>query len=477
MKKAERKKNAKGIRRLTGLLLAALLLWAGAGSLEAQATNGAQDTVGMRVVVIDPGHGGENNGDESTPMFEKYRTMVTAQAMYEELSKYEGVQVYLTRTEDVDMSLKERAEFAAGVNADMVLSVHYNASLEHEVYGAEIWIPSAAPFNAPSYQFGRLWIEQMRGMGLHLRGIKSRIGQNGDYYGIIRESAALGIPAVILEHCHLDVDSDLTFADTEAKMQAFGRADATAVAQYYGLKSDILGVDYSTTQLVQVNTYDVVTFPLSASTVPEKCELTLLSQNEETGEVTFRIDAEDSEEALQYYDYSLDGGATFWNLTLWPGYELYKTENTKSVTFSVMLPREVDTEFVARVYNGYDQKTLSEKITIHFAYQDELRAAALEWEQEHDAAAVPGEMPPPMEDDLILQYGEGVQLERVSEPTQPEEAGTLQAPGEGGELQDGVQQPMLTLHTVLAFVCAGLSLALIFCGVSLYRKNRRTDKK
>ena len=43
--------------------------------------------------------------------------------------------------------------------------------------------------------------------------------------------------------------------------------------------------------------------------------------------------------------------------------------------------------------------------------------------------------------------------------------------------QDGVQQPMLTLHTVLAFVCAGLSLALIFCGVSLYRKNRRTDKK
>ncbi len=96
---------------------------------QARATSGAQDTVGIRVVVIDPGHGGENNGDESTSQFEKYRTMITAQAMYEELSKYEGVQVYLTRTEDVDMSLKERAQFANSVNADMVLSIHYNASL------------------------------------------------------------------------------------------------------------------------------------------------------------------------------------------------------------------------------------------------------------------------------------------------------------------------------------------------------------
>ena len=212
-------------RRIRSVLTAmiAMVLFIAVCPLSVSATSGAADTVGVRVVVIDPGHGGENNGDESTATFEKYRTMVTALAMYEELSKYEGVQVYLTRTEDVDMSLKERAEFAASVNADMLCSIHYNASLEHEIFGAELWIPSEAPLNAPMYQFGRLWIEQMRGMGLHLRGIKSRVGQKGDYYGVIRESAALGIPAVILEHCHLDVASDLTFADTEEKMRAFGR--------------------------------------------------------------------------------------------------------------------------------------------------------------------------------------------------------------------------------------------------------------
>ena len=470
MKNTSAKRKGNQIRRHAALLFAALLLWAGAGTRQVFATSGAADTVGIRVVVIDPGHGGENNGDESTPTFEKYRTMVTALAMYEELSKYEGVQVYLTRTEDVDMSLKERAQFANSVNADMVLSIHYNASLEHEVYGAEIWIPSAIPLNAPMYQFGRLWIDQMGAMGVHLRGIKSRIGQSGDYYGIIRESAAFGIPAVILEHCHLDTDRDLKFADTEEKMRAFGVADATAVAQYYGLKSTALGVDYSATQLVPVNTYELAIYPLNNSTVPEKCDLSIVSKDEDTGEVTFRIDAEDSEEALQYYDYSLDGGATYSGIERWPGYQLYKTVNTDSVTFSVTLPREVDTEFVARVYNGYDQKTESEKQTIHFAYQDEMRAAALEWEQEHDAAeeqqaAAPFAGEP---DDITLQSSESVMLEEVTE-TEP-------VPEGGAVLPDGDDQSAVSpvpVRTVLLLISVGLAVTILILGARLFRGNRR----
>ena len=40
-------------------------------------------------------------------------TMVTALAMYEELTKYDNVDVYLTHTDDVTMSLADRAQFAA----------------------------------------------------------------------------------------------------------------------------------------------------------------------------------------------------------------------------------------------------------------------------------------------------------------------------------------------------------------------------
>lgn len=45
-------------------------------------------------------------------------TMVTAMAMYEELLKYDNVDVYLTHTEDVNLSLADRAQFAEERNAD-----------------------------------------------------------------------------------------------------------------------------------------------------------------------------------------------------------------------------------------------------------------------------------------------------------------------------------------------------------------------
>ena len=58
------------------------------------------------VIVIDPGHGGENEGTIAGTEKEKYMTMTTARAMYEELSLYDNVEVYLTHTEDVDMKLE-----------------------------------------------------------------------------------------------------------------------------------------------------------------------------------------------------------------------------------------------------------------------------------------------------------------------------------------------------------------------------------
>ena len=72
------------------------------------------------VVVIDPGHGGSNLGTDYLPIPEKHYTMVVALYMKEQLEKYENVKVYLTHTEDIDMSLEERAAFAAEVQADFL---------------------------------------------------------------------------------------------------------------------------------------------------------------------------------------------------------------------------------------------------------------------------------------------------------------------------------------------------------------------
>ena len=342
------------------------------------------DTGEELVIVIDPGHGGENEGTNTSAVLEKYRTLVTAQAMYEELSKYDGVKVYMTRTDDVDMSLKERAEFAASVGADFLLSIHYNASEEHAIYGTEIWIPATVPYIDYGYQFAEVWLREMSATGLHNRGVKTRIKNNGDeYYGVIREGKDRGITTVILEHCHLDSDKDAAFCDTEEKEREFGRLDATAVAKYFGLRSTVLGVDYSGTDLAQAALPDLGILPLTFSTAPETCELKLTELDEESGDATFVISAADSNELLEYYEYSLDGGETWQGITTWPGYVYNASKNQETATFNLNLPRETDTEVRVRVYNYYDQKTESESVTVHFKYQDELAAAALEWEQAH----------------------------------------------------------------------------------------------
>ena len=135
------------LRKTTIFVLLSALFVSTIFSLKVQAAQRLQELPERPVIVIDPGHGGENQGTIEGEQDEKYMTMTTAMAMYEELCLYDNVEVYLTRTEDKDIKLKERAEFAKSVNADFLFSIHYNASENHELFGAEIWIPSQTPFN------------------------------------------------------------------------------------------------------------------------------------------------------------------------------------------------------------------------------------------------------------------------------------------------------------------------------------------
>lgn len=87
-----------------GFLFAVLLFLTDKNGI---AVHGAEPVV----VVLDPGHGGENLGAEYGEYTEKEMTMAVAKAMKEELEKYEGIEVYLTHETDKDMSLEERAVF------------------------------------------------------------------------------------------------------------------------------------------------------------------------------------------------------------------------------------------------------------------------------------------------------------------------------------------------------------------------------
>jgi len=309
-------------------------------------------------IVIDPGHGGSNGGTTSGHTIEKEMTMITATAMYEELVKYDNVKVYMTHTDDVDLSLKERAEFAASVNADFLYSIHYNASEDHSMFGTEVWISCETPFNAYGYQFGYQHLESFAERGLFVRGVKNRKDDknNNDYYGIIRESALLNIPAVIIEHCYVDEERDADYVKDAEDYKIFGRADALSVARYFGLKSTQLGVDYSAeaSNLQPASADTVVKSTLQDKTSPDICQIEIRECDYDTGELTLTVSAADYDSTLIYYDYSIDNGQNWSRLEAWPGSNTLTGDYSDTFQLKLDIPGGKRPAIIVRAYNISD---------------------------------------------------------------------------------------------------------------------------
>ncbi len=81
-----------------------------------------------RVIVIDPGHGGANGGTISVldKRPEKEFTLDWARRI-KPLLEQEGWQVFLTRTNDVDIALSNRVAVAESHRADLFISLHFNS--------------------------------------------------------------------------------------------------------------------------------------------------------------------------------------------------------------------------------------------------------------------------------------------------------------------------------------------------------------
>jgi hypothetical protein len=95
-----------------------------ARDLEAFAPEGAVGPRRLRVVVLDPGHGGDDAGVSVEGAVEKELTLALARQLRNELERRLPVRVVLTRDRDVALSVDQRAQAANQARADLVLSLH-----------------------------------------------------------------------------------------------------------------------------------------------------------------------------------------------------------------------------------------------------------------------------------------------------------------------------------------------------------------
>jgi len=109
------------------------------------------------VIVLDPGHGGSNLGAPGLEdgIWEKTFTLELARMLEERLLDA-GYQVRLTRRHDKYLTLRQRVQFANQASADLLLSIHANASRDHSQQGYETFLltPRALDVDARALRVG-----------------------------------------------------------------------------------------------------------------------------------------------------------------------------------------------------------------------------------------------------------------------------------------------------------------------------------
>ena len=116
---------------------------------EPRPLNRAVFPVGVRRIVLDPGHGGKDIGSRTPDgALEKDITLDIALRLRDLLRKQEGIEVLLTREKDEQVVLRERARFANDRKADLFVSIHLNWLVPATNRGVETFFlgPTEDPF-------------------------------------------------------------------------------------------------------------------------------------------------------------------------------------------------------------------------------------------------------------------------------------------------------------------------------------------
>lgn len=204
------------------------------------------------VVVIDAGHGGYDGGTQATyngvTYSEKNLNLKIALACRDELQKYYGVEVYMTRSDDTFVKLEDRTAYARNVGADVFVSIHNNSSESSSPNGVTVFYPNAnysTSIGSTGKGLATSILNQLTPFGLKNNGVQTRYsndehypdGSTADYYSVIRGSKNGGFPGLIVEHAYVSNQYDAThYLGSDGALKALGVADAKGIAQYYGLQ-------------------------------------------------------------------------------------------------------------------------------------------------------------------------------------------------------------------------------------------------
>lgn len=242
------------MRRMVNILLSIVMVVSCiAGNTMSVEASDAEKTV----IALDPGHDTRHGGAAAGGLSEQDLTLKIAYYCKEELEKYDGIEVYMTRTDaacpypDTTSSarcIEQRVIAAANAGASLYVSLHLNAEESGaSANGAEVIYPNSS-WNSGLGSTGMRLAQYIQGelttLGLYDRGIyyrNSTIGEVypdgsvSDYYTVQIAGKENGIPSVIVENAFITNATDRSnFLQTEEGLKKLGVANANAILKTLG---------------------------------------------------------------------------------------------------------------------------------------------------------------------------------------------------------------------------------------------------
>lgn len=198
---------------------------------EAQPAPDESKASSLRLVVIDPGHGGKDAGAVGAAgLKEKDVALSVAKRLRDALRDAHGVQTLLTREDDVAVPVEKRTSLANVKRGSLLVSIHAGAGLApsmmgvHVLYGGEAQAKGAAP-NAASLLADAVASSVSAATSMPVRGVHA---------AACRVFVGLRMPAIQVEAGVLTTPGEETLLADGGYQQKIAEGIAKGIMQYAG---------------------------------------------------------------------------------------------------------------------------------------------------------------------------------------------------------------------------------------------------
>lgn len=188
----------------------------------------------MIKICIDAGHYGKYN---QSPCNEQYFESEMTWKLHLKLKKClegYGIKVITTRTDQTkDLELSSRGKKSRG--CDLFISLHSNAVgsyVDDTVDYPIVYVPIIGKIDDLGEMLSECIASIMKTK--QKAQCKSKKGNNGDWYGVIRGAASVGVPGILIEHSfHTNTCSTNWLLDDD-NLDKLAKAEAEVIADYFG---------------------------------------------------------------------------------------------------------------------------------------------------------------------------------------------------------------------------------------------------